>query len=129
MQAMSNAPTAHPDVTQYAVRAPYRSMITPASGVAVAMPTASPDVAQVIDSVSRAPGTIRSTSAIPEISTGEQAMPATNSPIATSQIEPRNGSGAVTTASAATAIMNCRTSDACSASAPKIRPASSDPTA
>ncbi len=56
-------------------------------------------------------------------------MPATNSPMATSQIEPRNGSGEVTTASAATTTMNCRSNDARSASAPKIRPASSDPTA
>src|SRR5664279_5633636 len=104
-------------------------MITPASGVAVATPTASPENAHDIDSVSRTDGTIRSNNAIPEISTGEHATPATNRPIATNHTVPRNGSGAVTRASATTAIMNWRTSDARMASAPKISPAVSEPTA
>ncbi len=120
---------AHPEVTQYAVCGPDRSMITPASGVAVAMPTANPELAQAIDSVSRPDGTIRSMSDMPEIKTGEQAMPATNNPIPTSHTCPRNGSGSVTTASTATAIRNCRTSEARIGSAPKIKPAVSDPTA
>lgn len=52
----------------------------PVSGIETASPTASPDEVQDIDSVSRFAGTRCSTIAIPAISAGATASPATNNP-------------------------------------------------
>src|SRR5699024_7350347 len=121
------ASTAHPAVIQYATDAECASTMTPASGEASASPTAIPALGQDIDSVNRDIGTIRSINAIPEISTGATAIPATSAPIASSHTLPSSGNGNVTTAITASIARNCRRIDARSFTAPNTSPPHSDP--
>ncbi len=121
------ASKAQPEVIQYAMDASWASTMIPANGDETASPTARPADGQDIDSVSREAGTIRSINAIPEISTGATATPATPAPIASSQIVLSQGSGSATTPSTASTNRNWRSSEARSFSVPKIRPPARDP--